>query len=142
MGVELAVVQAIGFCIKIGEYGALLRENKEKSQDEDLYEIIMQDSYGNAAGDAHALIALKDNVELIMDLKVGMTPFSFLRDQHYPSTEIVRAGARRYFAVGCYHEVPEEYAKTKESLLAVLPPDLAKICQSEDFNKWLFSYYH
>lgn len=142
MGVELAVVQAVGFCIQIGDNRQLFRDNIEISHDKDLYEIIMQDNYGNTDGDAHALITLKTDVELIMDLKVGLTPFSFLAHQNYPSTEIVRAGARRYFAVGCYHDLPAQMQEKKEVLLAVLPANLANVCPEKDFNKWLFSYYH
>lgn len=62
-----------------------------------------QDGYGNKDGDASVFIYWQEGqekAETIMHYrKVGLTPFSFLRDQIYTDSDDIIGGARKYFAV-------------------------------------------
>ena len=80
---------------------------------------------------------------MLAQFKVGHTPFSFLENQVYPVTNQLRAGARRFFAVGCkapFDKTPLDHEK-QATLLASLPADLRQVCETQDFNEWIYSFF-
>ena len=97
MGVDYMLVRAYGYCIPTVGLDDVLASIKDRAD----LTVFRQDMYGDLRGDSQVLLALSTEVHVLAQFKVGQTPFSFLENQVYPVTNQLRAGARRFFAVGC-----------------------------------------
>jgi hypothetical protein len=152
MGVDLTIFIGTGYLIKCTDF-----EKEFPTAIEELWEInelqvASQNSYGNQDKDAYILICDKNSIKELMDRKVGMTPFSFLRNQRYnENDEEIKGGAEKYFAVSLKY-LPYEKEETKEKIDKILTEhedeevkklgDWLKERSEQTFSKWLFSYYH
>lgn len=147
MGVELKVFLATGVCLNIQESEKdekLWTFIKKLMDDEDkFYHIEFQDNYGNLDGEARFIIY--ETSKVLMDKKVGFTPFNFIHNQIYnPSHDtLVYGGARKYFAIETsWKEQDERLVESKELLDKLGVPDEIRASMAKGYNEWIFSYYY
>jgi len=106
MGVDLTVVRTAGVLFPLrglpGDRHKFVMDLENRLDDEKVL-FFSQASYDYA--DAFGLLALPDDVETILDRRIGGTPWEFTMGSSYPETAVVKGGARDPFVVVIKHGV-------------------------------------